>query len=106
MGSVGVDVYVQFCGFYRLYVPTSAEGRPDLVLCPDRANLSDVLRLADAAGDAGKVRLLRSYDSEATPGDDEVPDPWGGDDVEFDLVLALIERSCRGLVAELANAPR
>jgi protein-tyrosine phosphatase len=78
----------------------------DLVLCADRANLSDVLRLADAAGDAGKVRLLRSYDSEATPGDDEVPDPWGGEDVEFDLVLALIERSCRGLVAELANAPR
>jgi len=77
----------------------------DLVLCADRANLSDVRRLAGAAG-ADKVRLLRSYDPQASPGDDEVPDPWGGDDREFDLVLALIERSCRGLVGELARSPR
>jgi protein-tyrosine-phosphatase len=35
-----------------------------------------------------------------------VPDPWGGDDAEFDRALALIERSCRGLVAELARARR
>ncbi len=77
----------------------------DLVLCADRTNLADVRRLA-AAGDTTKVRLLRSYDPEASPGDDEVPDPWGGDDVDFDLVLAMIERSCRGLVTELARSPR
>jgi len=78
----------------------------DLVLCADRTNLDDVRRLAGTAEDIAKVRLLRSFDPEASPGDDEVPDPWGGDDIEFDLVLALIERSCRGLVGELAHPSR
>jgi len=77
----------------------------DLVLCADRATLAHARRLAGPDDAAAKVRLLRSYDPEASAGDDEVPDPWGGDDAEFDVVLALIERSCRGLVAELADAP-
>ena len=78
----------------------------DLVLCADRSNLADVRRLAGAGAGTAKVRLLRSYDPEASPGDDEVPDPWGGDDTDFDLTLALIEQACRGLVGELADAPR
>jgi protein-tyrosine phosphatase len=77
----------------------------DLVLCADRPILARVRRLAGTDA-AAKVRLLRSYDPEASAGDDEVPDPWGEDDAAFDLVLALIERSCRVLVAELAGPPR
>jgi protein-tyrosine phosphatase len=78
----------------------------DLVLCADHANLSDVRRLAGAEGDLDKIVLLRSYDTSASPGDDEVPDPWGGDDSEFDHSLLLIERGCRGLVGQLAAASR
>jgi protein-tyrosine phosphatase len=78
----------------------------DLVLCADRAILSHVRQLDGTEDAAGKVQLLRSYDPEANAGDDEVPDPWGEDDAEFDVVLSLIERSCRGLVSELAGAPR
>jgi protein-tyrosine phosphatase len=78
----------------------------DLVLCADRANLAAVRRLAGADAGASKIRLLRSYDPDATHDDDEVPDPWGGDDAEFDRSLALIERACRGLVGHLAAAPR
>jgi protein-tyrosine phosphatase len=77
----------------------------DLVLCADRANLTEVRRLA-GTDDESKVRLLRSYDPDATPADDEVPDPWGGDDSEFDRSLAIIERACRGLVGQLAGTPR
>jgi protein-tyrosine phosphatase len=78
----------------------------DLVLCADRANLAQVQRIAGAGADLAKVRLLRSYDPEATPTDDEVPDPWGDDDAAFDRTLALIERACGGLVAQLAGARR
>jgi protein-tyrosine phosphatase len=75
----------------------------DLLLCADRANLLAVQRLAASAGDdPSKVRLLRSFDPSRRPGDDEVPDPWSGDDADFDRTLASIERSCRGLVDELA----
>jgi protein-tyrosine phosphatase len=100
----------------------------DLVLCADQANVNDVRRLAgrasagrasaggaSAGGVSGggvsgdqpdsreKIRLLRSFDPEATPGDDEVPDPWSGGPADFDHTLELIERACRGLVAELAT---
>ncbi len=76
----------------------------DLLLCADRANLLAVQRLAAAADeDLSKVRLLRSFDPRRRPGDEEVPDPWSGEDVDFDRALASIERSCRGLVGELAG---
>lgn len=78
----------------------------DLVLCADRANLAEVRRLAGDDVDAAKIRLLRSYDPSVDPGDDEVPDPWGGDDADFDHTLVLIERACHGLVGQLANTPR
>ncbi len=55
---------------------------------------------------ADRIRLLRTYDPSAVPGDDEVPDPWYGGDAEFDLALEMIERSCRGLVDELVAARR
>jgi protein-tyrosine phosphatase len=75
----------------------------DLLLCADRSNLDAVERIA-ASGqdDVSKVRLLRSFDPHRGSGDDEVPDPWGGDDRDFDQALASIERSCRGLLEELA----
>ncbi len=76
----------------------------DLVLCADRDNLADVRRLAATSADASKARLLRSYDPGVLPGDDEVPDPWSGGDAEFDKALVLIERACRGLVAQLVDA--
>jgi len=78
----------------------------DLVLCADRANLADVRRLAGADGDQAKIVLLRSYDPDSVPGDDEIPDPWGGDDAGFDRALALIEQACRGLVGQLAGSTR
>jgi protein-tyrosine phosphatase len=80
--------------------------RADLLLCADRHNLADVRRLAGAGAGAGKVRLLRSYDPTTTEGEQDVPDPWGGRDVDFDRTLELIERACRGLVDELARALR
>jgi protein-tyrosine phosphatase len=74
----------------------------DLVLCADRSNRSDVVALAAPADREDRIRLLRSYDSEAGP-DAAVPDPWGQDDAGFDRALDMIERACRGLVEELAG---
>lgn len=76
--------------------------RADLVLCADRANLAAVRRLlGDRVGP--EVRLLRSFDPSAGP-DAEVPDPYGGDDAEFDRTLDSIEAACRGLVDELVRS--
>lgn len=73
----------------------------DLVLCADTANREAVLRLAPAGTDPGKIRMLRSFDPQGSE-HAEVPDPWGLEDDGFDQALVMIERSCRGLVADLA----
>jgi protein-tyrosine phosphatase len=67
----------------------------DLVLAMDRSNLEALRRLA-SPDEAPKVRLLTSYD--AVEPDAEVPDPYYGGDDGFPRVLAMIERSCAGLI--------
>jgi protein-tyrosine phosphatase len=84
----------------RRITPEDVE-RVDLILCADQANREAVRRLAPSAADSGKIRLLRTYDPEGGA-DAEVPDPWGLSDADFDGVLDIVERSCRGLVSELA----
>jgi protein-tyrosine phosphatase len=75
----------------------------DLVLALDEANLADLRLLAPDEQARARVRLLRSFDPHA--GDDRaVPDPYWGDDTDFDDVLALVERSVAGLVDALRTA--
>lgn len=76
--------------------------RLDLILCADRANLADVAALAGNSLRPGRIKLLRSFDPSAGP-DAAVPDPWGLDPAGFDRSLEMIERACRGLVAQLAT---
>lgn len=73
----------------------------DLILCADRDNRAAVLRLAGPTTDTGKIQMLRAYDPEGGA-DAEVPDPWGQADAGFDRALVMIERACRGLIAELS----
>jgi protein-tyrosine phosphatase len=75
----------------------------DLVLCADRDNWLTVQRLANPAEPGGKVRMLRSFDPGTDDADDELPDPWSGRKGDFDQVLLLIERACRGLLDQLAR---
>lgn len=73
----------------------------DLVLAFDHANVEALTRLAPDQDARGRVRLLRSFDPEATPADDVVPDPYWGDDQDFDHGLDLIERSVENLLGLL-----
>ena len=69
----------------------------DLVVVADRENLRDLTRLARGDRDAtNRIHLLREWDSQG-PGLD-VPDPYYGDDRDFLEVLAISERSTRGLL--------
>ena len=55
--------------------------------------------LADDVVDAGRVRMFRSFDPEATEGDEEVDDPWYGGPESFQRVLAVVERTSDAIVA-------
>ena len=78
----------------------------DLVVCLDRGHRQTLASLARArAGDDrydDRLVLLRSFDARRG-GDVDVPDPYYGDDADFERCLDLVEAGCRGLVEVLAD---
>lgn len=71
----------------------------DLIVAVDRSTLSNLRSIAPPDAD-GKLRLLREFDPQAGR-DLDVPDPYYGGRRGFDEVLAMIERSCQGLLAQI-----
>ena len=76
----------------------------DLILTMDRHNHSEVLA-ALPADRHHRVRMFRSFDPEVRDGDPvpDVPDPWFGGPQGFDEVLAIVERTCDGIVERLTG---
>jgi len=70
------------------------------VLAMDSSNRNELRRLAGSSELAAKVRLLRSFDP-AAPKDAPVPDPYYGDDADFDHVLELCRTACQHLLEEI-----
>jgi protein-tyrosine phosphatase len=83
----------------RQFKPTDFE-RFDLVLACDLENLEHLRRMAGRVTVVPPIRLLRSYEPNA-PLDAEVPDPYGGEGDDFDRVLDICERACRGLLEDI-----
>ena len=74
--------------------------RFDLVIAMDRHNRAHLERLAGSTSARAKVRMMREYDAD-DPRPLDVPDPWYGGGEGFAEVLAICERACAGLLAEL-----
>ena len=74
------------------------------MVCLDRGHQQTLRSLARGrAGDdrhEAKLVLLRSFDRRAG-GDVDVPDPYYGDQADFDRCLVMIETACQGLIASL-----
>ncbi len=77
-----------------------------LVVCMDRGHRQTLVSLGRAAvGDDrydDRLVLMRSFGPRAG-GDPDVPDPYYGDDADFDRCLDLVEAGCLGLVEYLAE---
>ncbi|HVV52745.1 MAG TPA: low molecular weight protein-tyrosine-phosphatase, partial [Polyangia bacterium] len=102
--AVGETRGIPLSGVARQFVPADFDDY-DHVLAMDRANRTELLRLARDDRDRAKVALLRSFDPEAPP-DAEVPDPYYGGPGGFDEVFDICERACRGLLAKLRRELR
>lgn len=88
------------------FMPGDA-GFYDLVLAMDASNHADLVAISDPVHH-DRIRLLREHDPEAVdspevPGSLDVPDPWHGGPEGFVAVYDMIERSCRALLADLAE---
>jgi protein-tyrosine phosphatase len=75
----------------------------DLVLAMDSTNHADVLEHAHDPDEWERVRMFRDFDPRASEGDRDVPDPYYGRDDGFQHVLAMVTRSAKVLVDELAS---
>ncbi|MFG2876170.1 low molecular weight protein-tyrosine-phosphatase [Streptomyces sp. NPDC048337] len=76
----------------------------DLVIALDAGHQRDLKALAPTPQDAGKVRLLRSYDPAATTAESDVPDPYYGSLDGFEECLELVEAASPGLLAAVRDA--
>lgn len=74
----------------------------DLVLAMDRTSIDELARLSRSPSDLDQVQLFRAFDPEAETSFD-VPDPWYGGRADFELVLAICERTTDVLVDELRD---
>lgn len=70
----------------------------DRVYAMDRENYKNILALAKNREEQQKVRLLLHH---TTFTDQEVPDPYYGDDDGFEKVFRLIDSACDIIAAEL-----
>lgn len=79
--------------------------RFDRVIAMDASNVAALQRLAANADHAAKIQLLRAFDPAATA-NAAVPDPYYGDERDFDEVLALCRTACEHLLGELRREHR
>jgi protein-tyrosine phosphatase len=74
----------------------------DLILPMDASNRTNLLRLPDGRSYQEKIRMMRSYDPIDRGAD--VPDPYTGDEGDFQEVYDILRRSVTALVDSLTKA--
>jgi protein-tyrosine phosphatase len=74
--------------------------RFDYVLAMDKTNFEDLSDLAGSEELRKRLYLLRSFDADSLPGA-SVPDPYYGDDEDFDDVVQICLAACTPLLEQL-----
>jgi protein-tyrosine phosphatase len=72
----------------------------DLILAMDKSNYHNILRLSSAPAHQHKIKLLRDFDPHAKG---DVPDPYYGDEQDFQEVFAILDRSIENLIATISQ---
>ena len=70
----------------------------DFIFVMDKSNYSNVLRLKSARDKQDKIHMLRKFDMR---GGEEVPDPYYGQEENFQEVFEILDRSIEGLIVFL-----
>ena len=93
----GLDITNQRCRQFEV----SDFDNFDIIYVMDQSNYENVVKLARTAEDSSKVKLiLRDYSSSKPI---EVPDPYWGNDQDFEEVYLLLDDACEKIAAELTK---
>lgn len=76
--------------------------RFDFIIGMDKENIHDLQRKARNDNDRKKILLMADY-LRHHPGQPTVPDPYYGNDSDFELVIELLEDACEGLLEEMIH---
>ena len=76
--------------------------RFDLIAVMDHENYHDVARQARSDADRRKIIRMSDY-LRHHPGQQTVPDPYYGNDRDFEFAVELLEDACEGLLDELTS---
>lgn len=71
----------------------------DFIFAMDRSNYHNILRLANGNDARQKVKLMREFDPEQKGG--EVPDPYHGNEDDFEEVFQILDRATSNFIAHL-----
>ena len=74
----------------------------DLVLAMDQQNLKNIEGLINERSTA-TLQMMRSYENNGSGTPLGVPDPWYGDESDFDRCFQLLESCCSNLLDELSK---
>lgn len=72
----------------------------DYLIAMDRNNRDSLVRLAAPLPRSGKIVMLRDFEP-GEPADRDVPDPYYGNERDFEHVLDICEHACAGLLAHV-----
>ncbi len=71
----------------------------DFIIAMDRSNHANILKLENAKEHSHKIKLMRSFD--LTPEGDEVPDPYYGNEADFQNVFDILSHSVDSFIGFL-----
>lgn len=71
----------------------------DFILAMDKSNHTNIFKLTDASKHAHKIKLMRSFDLE--PNGEEVPDPYYGNESDFQNVFDILNHSMDSFITYL-----
>jgi protein-tyrosine phosphatase len=75
----------------------------DLILAMDQSNYQNIFRLSMAEGNKHKIKLLRDYDPHEQG---DVPDPYYGNEMDFQEVFDILNRSIENLIENISPESR
>jgi len=93
----GIDISKQQCRQFQ----ASDFDRFDYIFVMDASNLQNVKRLARNSNDVAKIRLILNPELNGLC---EVPDPYYGDDTDFEKVFHLLNEACSTISEELRKS--
>ena len=73
----------------------------DLIIGMDDQNIKDLTRIAPTEEQKGKIRRMTDYCTRL--GNTSVPDPYYGNDQDYELVLDILEDACEGLIKRIGD---